>query len=548
MKTRTAFLCLAFALPMLLAASAPGQEHMWSQSFGGSFNQVLEAVALHDDFVVLAGSYSGAMDIDGSMLTSQGEYDIFLVCLEHTGGICWSRSFGDYSNDKLRDMVVTSDGTILLAGDFFGGIDFGGDPLVSAGDKDAFVAAFNIYGDHQWSNNYGDSFYDSARALITDGSGGLFLAGQFNGSIDLGGGPFTALVGQDLFLVNLNSAGNHIWSAQFGGYGDCWIHDLAPTFAGYALAGAFDGTIDLGSGNYGTTDQLDGFLATFALDGEPLWSHAFGGSGDQRAKALDSNTEATVVLAGEFENALEGGGLSLSSMGGTDIFLAQYDSDGFPVWSQSFGDHNDQQAEALEVNEWGNIALTGCVEGDIDFGGGLLNSAGSGDICFAGFRHDGLHLWSALYGDGYDQWGTALAADPWGDWILGCIFSGSVDFGGGAFFSDGYDAALARFGTTVAVPSKSAACVTLNCYPNPFNPRTTIRYELSEKTRVTLRIFDLTGRLVAVLVESELQPAGTHTSTWVGCDSQGCAMPSGTYFSRLETGGYAETKRMTLIR
>ncbi|RLC96728.1 MAG: hypothetical protein DRI46_13625, partial [Chloroflexi bacterium] len=85
-------------------------------------------------------------------------------------------------------------------------------------------------------------------------------------------------------------------------------------------------------------------------------------------------------------------------------------------------------------------------------------------------------------------------------------------------------------------------------HPNPFNPQTTIHYELPKQTTVTLRIFDLAGRLVDVLVEGEVQPAGAHTATWNGRDLQGRAMPSGTYFYRLETGGYTETKRMTLIR
>jgi len=85
-------------------------------------------------------------------------------------------------------------------------------------------------------------------------------------------------------------------------------------------------------------------------------------------------------------------------------------------------------------------------------------------------------------------------------------------------------------------------------YPNPFNPQTTIRYDLSTRTIVTLSIFDLAGRLVDVLVEGETMSAGIHTATWNGRDSQGRATPSGTYFYRLEARGYVETRRMTLIR
>jgi len=84
--------------------------------------------------------------------------------------------------------------------------------------------------------------------------------------------------------------------------------------------------------------------------------------------------------------------------------------------------------------------------------------------------------------------------------------------------------------------------------PNPFNPSTAISYELPIQSPVTLRIFDLAGRLVDVLVEGEVMAAGTHTATWTGRDSHDRTMPSGTYFYRLEADGFVETRRMTLIR
>jgi len=81
-----------------------------------------------------------------------------------------------------------------------------------------------------------------------------------------------------------------------------------------------------------------------------------------------------------------------------------------------------------------------------------------------------------------------------------------------------------------------------------FNPQTTIKYDLPEPTPVTLRVFDIAGRLVDVVVEGEYMPGGTHTASWTCRDSQGRAMPSGTYFYRLEADGFVETRRMTLIR
>jgi hypothetical protein len=70
-------------------------------------------------------------------------------------------------------------------------------------------------------------------------------------------------------------------------------------------------------------------------------------------------------------------------------------------------------------------------------------------------------------------------------------------------------------------------------YPNPFNPETNIRYALPHDGKVTLAVFDLTGRQVALL-ESGMQTAGEYTVRWNGRDSAGNRVTSGVYFYRLE--------------
>jgi len=79
-------------------------------------------------------------------------------------------------------------------------------------------------------------------------------------------------------------------------------------------------------------------------------------------------------------------------------------------------------------------------------------------------------------------------------------------------------------------------------YPNPFNPSTTIRYGLSQKSRVTLSVFNTLGQEVANLVNGENE-AGFHETTF---DASG--LPSGVYFYRLRAGDFVETKRLSLIR
>ncbi|MFH1843324.1 MAG: T9SS type A sorting domain-containing protein, partial [bacterium] len=85
-------------------------------------------------------------------------------------------------------------------------------------------------------------------------------------------------------------------------------------------------------------------------------------------------------------------------------------------------------------------------------------------------------------------------------------------------------------------------------HPNPFNPSTTIRYDLPQPCRVTLSIFDLSGRQVCVLKQGEREGAGAWSVVWRGRDTAGRQVASGAYFYRLEAGKFVETRRMILVR
>ncbi len=84
-------------------------------------------------------------------------------------------------------------------------------------------------------------------------------------------------------------------------------------------------------------------------------------------------------------------------------------------------------------------------------------------------------------------------------------------------------------------------------HPNPFNPRTTIKYDLPESGPVRLSVFDIAGRLVRTLVD-ESKPQGSHEAVWDGRDTSGREVGSGSYLARLEFGGKVETVRMGLVR
>jgi hypothetical protein len=83
--------------------------------------------------------------------------------------------------------------------------------------------------------------------------------------------------------------------------------------------------------------------------------------------------------------------------------------------------------------------------------------------------------------------------------------------------------------------------------PNPFNPKTTIKFSLANQGPVTIAIFDVSGRRVRTLVD-DVRGAGAHQAVWDGQNDSGHAVASGLYFARMETRGFNATEKLTLLK
>ena len=84
-------------------------------------------------------------------------------------------------------------------------------------------------------------------------------------------------------------------------------------------------------------------------------------------------------------------------------------------------------------------------------------------------------------------------------------------------------------------------------FPNPFNPSTTVSFDLAAPGPVRVRIYDAQGRMIRDLVRAEY-PAGHHEVAWDGRNDQGGSMPSGVYFLRFDASGTVATSKMTLLK
>jgi hypothetical protein len=311
---------------IFVAKLDPNGNHIWSKRFGDGTRQVPYRVAVdHLDNVIVTGDIAGTVDFGGGALTGAGGKDVFVLKLAPNGNHIWSQIFGDWRDQWGYAIAVDGSNNIILLGNTKGTLDFGGDPLSTAGSEDVFVVKFGPNGAHAWSQCFGDAASQYDGAVVVDGSGNVVIAGKFYGGIDFGGDSFTSAGGVDLYVAKFDPDGAHIWSQSHGDPNYDGAVDVAVNSNDdIVVFGVFSGTTDLGGGQLTSLGSYDLFLAEFDSDGNHIWSAAYGGSDLDDPRDVTVDQWDDIVIVGYFNGTLDLGGGAMTSAGGNDVFLAKY--------------------------------------------------------------------------------------------------------------------------------------------------------------------------------------------------------------------------------
>jgi hypothetical protein len=203
----------------------------------------------------------------------------------------------------------------------------------------------------------------------------------------------------------------------------------------------------------GTTVSANTLACTAGGTGSYAWARQMGGSA-----LADSVVPAGVAVDGSGNSYVTGilygtvnlGTGSLTSAGRADMFVAKFSSAGVPQWVRRFGDAADQFGEAIAVDASGNVYVTGNFYGTVDFGGGAVTSNGY-DIVLAKYTTNGANVWSKRLGGASSDMGHAIAVDASGNLLVAGQFAGTADLGGGPLTSaGGFDGFLAKYTTNGA--------------------------------------------------------------------------------------------------
>ncbi|MEZ4281000.1 MAG: hypothetical protein R3F21_15470 [Myxococcota bacterium] len=333
---------------LFVASYDPTGGFRWAFNLAGDDPAVAEAgTAIAVDLAgnsYLTGEFSGETDFDPSgaelLLEANGTTDAFVASYDTNGGLRFAVGFGGTQRDQGLGIAIDGSGNSYVTGSFRDTADFDPGPgvqsLVSAGNRDVFLASYTDAGGFRYALGVGDAFDDVGYGVAVDAAGNAFATGRFLGTADFDPGAG---------VVNRVAAGN----------GDI-------------------------------------FLASYTSTGALRFAHGFGQGNDESGYAADVDANGRVYITGFFPNALDfdpGPGVALLDPVGTDTFVAIYENSGAFVDAYSFESNSSSSSigYGLALDATGRAYVTGTFSGgndsvDFDPGPGSvrLDTVGSTDF------------------------------------------------------------------------------------------------------------------------------------------------------------------------
>ncbi|MDI1450290.1 hypothetical protein [Polyangium sp. 6x1] len=335
-----------------------------------------------DGDIVLVGDLAGAFDFGPSRVESAGGRDAFLANLTgfSPGGDVLGEAtrFGDVAEQRAMSVATFEDGGTLLAGTFSGTIDLGGDPLVSEGDRDVFVAARNAAGEPRFAARIGGPLAQQAAAIAATPDGGAVVVGVFEGVLDPANAAVVSAGGGDVFVAARGGAGEARWMLALGDTGNEEAAGVIVDPAGQTLVlGSFSGRVGRGAALTATSAERAAFVAAIDSKGALVKVRSFGETGVTRARAMARTPDGGAVIALDYTGRIEVGDRVFESEGAEDVLVLELDASLRVLRAGSFGDEYAQHATGIAVDGEGRIFLVGDFEGTLTVGDDVITAASS---------------------------------------------------------------------------------------------------------------------------------------------------------------------------
>ncbi|MBJ6107946.1 T9SS type A sorting domain-containing protein [Hymenobacter sp. BT523] len=497
----------------LAGPAARAQAPAWQMAVaaGGPNSYVQTMAADGSGNVYVAGSFSGTATFGSTTLTSAGGKDVFVAKWNNTTrGFVWAQSAGGTADDAASKVAVNGTSIFLAGSSSSPTVNFGATQLTNSGNANGFIAKLidagnsTIFAWAQRTDGIVTSIAVNGSAIYTTGTFSSFA--RFDSVTLFGAG------GSDVFVAKLTDFGTtsgFAWAKQAGGAGSDYATAIAVSGTDVYVAGFFLGSStvfgNLTVANAGGQDAFVAKLTDAASAGNFVWAQRAGGTGNDQVTAI-SISGTGVYVAGRFGfPSASFGSASLTTAGGTDIFIAKLTDSGPGssfVWAQRAGSPYDDYAMSLSMASGNSMYLTGIIDSPTaDFGGTVLTTAGDTDMYVAKLQDNGNNAafaWAQQAGGIFNDQGSAVAASGTQVYVAG-NFGPPAAFGSYTITGSGIISGFLASLTDPTLTATTGAQGTLRfaLAPNPASATAAVQLPaLPGAASATLTLLDAMGRTV----------------------------------------------------
>ncbi|RLD50554.1 MAG: hypothetical protein DRI94_08340, partial [Bacteroidetes bacterium] len=348
----------------------PAQSWLWSLHVAGNDNLPTEAIKIDNNGdIITLSELSGNASIGNLSFTSNGEKDLLVIKTNKLGRIIWTKQIGSAQIDDPKNLYIDKYNNIFITGSFEGSVDFGSNTITASDGKDAFLAKYDSNGNEIWAINVGEGVgKQKGRTIISDGND-LYLTGIFWDELVLNNTTFTGNGYRNYYFTKIDNSGNILSVNEIKhltNNNSLLLNNLKYLNSNLYLSGYFSDTLIYSNDTIYSNGDRDIVLFKFDSNGNLVWINHYGDNNNDECWGMDVD-DNYIYLSGHFVDSLKIGDIDLTTVDGSDVFVAKLDENGTTLWARSAGSiENDKSLGLVTANN--KIYVTGHFSADFNWG------------------------------------------------------------------------------------------------------------------------------------------------------------------------------------
>lgn len=302
-------------------------------------------------------------------------------------------------------------------------------PILGAGEYEKIVQESRKDSNWQWASSAGGSSLDYGYDIAVDTSGNSYVVGTFHDFAVFGSTSVTSFGGNDIYVAKLDANGVWQWAVNAGGILEDKGSSIGIDDAGNCyITGVFYDVAYFGNITLSSLGGLDVFVAKLDTNGIWQWAERGGGFVGEAGYGIAVDSAGNSYVTGHFMWSATFGTTTLSSQGFADVFVATLDTNGVWGWAVSGGGASPDYVYDIALDGNGDLILTGDFEDSATFGTETVTSLGDVDVFIAKLDRDGNWMWARSGGSPSIERGYDIAVDSTDNVYVAGVFLVSITF------------------------------------------------------------------------------------------------------------------------